>query len=297
MTVAYPTAKRQAWLHDPTGALADLPLDNPDAGWLCTELDLGFPATRDVVSNKPDQHGTDDRTRYFGARVVTIWVTAFLGGSTAMDDIPGMFTAYMDPGKRPELHVIESSPTAQELVLVLRGSAYTGPLLYPMRIDMQLGFIAPDPALYGATVQSATAWAGSTIQGRVYPKAYPWTYPPGSQSAVTGIILSHGDLPVQPLLEVFGPATGAQIGFDNGQYLVPFTSGSLINAGDYVTVDTKAKSAIRNSDGASVLNWIDWSRVIWPVLAPNVSHVMSMTAISPTGTTQVQATWQDGYLA
>jgi hypothetical protein len=286
---------RQAWLYNPATA-NKLLLSDPDTGYLCTQLDLGFPTVRDVVNNKPDQHGTDDRTKYLGNRPVTMNVTAYPGGSTPMDEIPGLFTDFMDPSMRPELHVIEDFPGAPELVIVVRASAYTGPLVYPARIDMQLSFIAPDPVLLGATLQTATAWAGATVQGRVYPRAYPWTYPPGSQAPVSGTIHSNGDLPVQPLLKVYGPATGAKISFDNNTYVVALTS-STINAGDFLTIDTKTKTCVRNSDGASVLNWIDWSNTIWPVLAPGVDHSMSMTAISPTGVTQTQASWQDGYLA
>jgi hypothetical protein len=250
-----------------------------------------------VVSNRPDQHGTDDRTKFLGSRAITMNITAYQGGTTAMDSIPDLFSFFMDPGMRPELHVIEDEPSAEEMVVIVRAQAYTGPLGYPSRIDMQLGFIAPDPILYGAIIHTATAWAGATVQGRVYPRSYPWLYPPGAESPVSATIFSAGDLAVQPLLKVYGPATAAQVTFDSLAYVVPFTGAAAIQAGDFVTVDTRAKTAVRNSDGANVLNWIDWSKVIWPVLSPNVNHTMSMTANSPTGVTQVQAIWQDAFLA
>ena len=57
---------RSAWLT--LGTLTVL-LEDMTAGYWCETLDIGAPAVRDVVSNKPDQNGVD-RTMYMGARTI-----------------------------------------------------------------------------------------------------------------------------------------------------------------------------------------------------------------------------------
>lgn len=56
---------RKAWL---TLGSTLINLEDPTQGYFCTQLDLGFPSVREVTNNKPDQDGTDDRTRFMGSR-------------------------------------------------------------------------------------------------------------------------------------------------------------------------------------------------------------------------------------
>ena len=74
MTVVNPFGcARYAWL---TLGNQSVYLEDPDLGYFCTSLDLGFPTVRAVVNNRPDQHGIDDWTALWGERAVTASITA-----------------------------------------------------------------------------------------------------------------------------------------------------------------------------------------------------------------------------
>lgn len=104
---------RRAWLT--LGALT-MPLEDESRGYFCTKLDLGYPDVRDVVNNRPDQHGIDDRTQYFGARVVSADLVA---RGQPVDEVAAAFAPFMVPSVRPTLHYVldtgPSRPSARSL--------------------------------------------------------------------------------------------------------------------------------------------------------------------------------------
>jgi hypothetical protein len=294
---------RNAWLV--LGSLT-LNLDNHDGGWLCSSLDLGQPDLREVKNNKPDQHGTIDRTAYMGGRLVTALITSWPGEATgSVDDVIEAFAPFLNPGARPVLHVTTYS-NAPERTLTLRASQYSGglPMTDPRRRDAQFQWVAPDPILRDTVTKSAVSWSGSTGSGRVYPLIFPRSYPTGGAQA-NGTIQGVGQVPIQPTLAVYGPITTPKISFrpniSSSTYQVWFTPGYQIPAGSYISVDTVNRTATLFPGGTNAMAAIDWINTVWPTL-PNSpdSTVMILsgdpTGLVTTGITQVQASWQDGYL-
>ena len=289
---------RRAWVT--LGALS-VALEDYGGGWFCTSLDLGSPDVRDVTSNRPDQSGIDDRTQYLGGRAITAAITALAGAGADIDAVAAAFAPFMDPSQRPSLHYVLDRPGLPERVIPnLRAAGYTWPIEGAYQRDIQLQWVAPDPAMLDPTVQTVTAWAGSsTTPGRTYPLTFNRTYPPGGSSPTTGLIRTPGDLPIRPLLRIYGPITAPIVTVQTGgvSYRIFFQSGFIINAGAWVDVDTVAKSANLNSDPTqSVQAQINWLSTTWPVIAPNTNALLSLSGGSTTGVTQVQATWQDRYL-
>ena len=84
---------RTAWLT--LGALT-LPLEDESRGYYCTQLDLGYPEVRDVTTNRPDQNGIDDRTQYFGSRLVSANI---LAQEPPVDDVAAVFAPFMVPSE------------------------------------------------------------------------------------------------------------------------------------------------------------------------------------------------------
>jgi hypothetical protein len=294
---------RRAWLT--LGSLS-IDLENPDAGYFCTSLDLGFPEPREVTNNRPDQDGIDDRTRFMGGRVISADVTAILGAGARVDAVAASFAPFMVPSARPVLHYVLDRPGAAERTITVRGSGYSWPVEGPDQRDIQLQWTAADPVARDPTVQSATAWAGSsTSPGRLYPLTFNRIYPPGGSSPTVGVITSRGEVPVRPMLRIYGPITGpivtvAQTGM--AAAYVRFLPSFIINAGQYVDVDTAAKTAYRMGDPTqSVVASLDWQNSRWPYVLPvppaNFGANLLLQGSSTSGITQVQATWQDGYLS
>ena len=292
------TCVRSAWL---TLGARTMPLENATAGYFCTSLDLGWPAVRTVVNNRPDQDGIDDRTRLMGARTVSAEIAALAGAGARIDQVASSFGPFMVPSARPVLHYILDRGANVERTLTLRGSGYAWPVTGPFQRTIQLQWVAADPIARDPVAKTATAWAGTGVLGRVYNLVFPRVYPVGAGLPTSAIITSLGDVPVQPYLRIFGPITNPRVTFDTaGPPGVHSEVGMTyrIDAGHFVGIDTQRHTAyLDDLPNQSVLASINWSSLKWPVLP--VTPDSTLMQLSGTGTTlasQVAATWQDGYL-
>jgi hypothetical protein len=290
------TCIRRAWL---TLGPRTLPLEDAAAGQYVTTLDLGYPTVRDVVSNRPDALGIDDRTSLWGERLISANVTAT---GQPVDALAASFAPFMVPWVRPVLHYVLDYPEAEERTLTVRAANYSWPITGGRKREIQLQWVAADPIARTPTVNEATAWAGTgPVLGRVYDLVPPRAYPVGAGLASAGQIVGHGDVPVQPYLRIFGPISDPRVTFDTAGPPVKHSEiGMLyrIDAGHFVGIDTRLHTARLDDDaGKSVLSELDWPRLIWPVLpnAPDTT-TMQLTGTGTTASSQVAASWQDGYL-
>lgn len=298
------TCVRSAWL---TLGTRTLPLEDSSSGYFCESLDIGYPAVREVTDNRPDQDGAIDRTQFMGPRVVTAAVHAVEGAGARIDAVASAFAPFMVPSARPVLHYILDRPGLAERTLTLRPAAYGWPVAGPTERAIALQWVAPDPIVRDPNVETQTAWAGAAAGGgRLYPLRFNRTYPPGG-ATTTADLFTAGDVAARPLLRVYGPITRARVTFarisDGVQVgLVPFVAGYQIAQGAFVEVDTAAHTAYLNGDRSlSVLSSLDWLSLRWPLvpIEPDGAHMAlagDPSGLVTTGITQVQATWQDGYL-
>ena len=290
---------RKAWLT--LGALT-MPLEDRAAQYYCTELNLGYPTIRENVSNRPDASGVDDRTAFFAERLISANITA---QGESVDAVAASFAPFMVPSVRPVLHYVLDRPGAPERSFTVRASGYSWPVTGSKRRDIQLQWVAADPIATDPTQRSATAWAGSSgpSGGRVYNLTFNRSYgAEGGAMPTAATLTSPGDVIVWPLLRIYGPITLPLVTFAYDAPTPPasvvFVAPFAIDAGRYVEVDTANKTAYRDGDRAQpVLASIDWLATVWPYIpARNAPATMTLRGESTTGTSQVQATWQDGYL-
>jgi hypothetical protein len=300
------TCTRTAWLE--LGSLT-VPLEDDDAGYFCQSLDLGYPDVREVVANRPDQDGIDDRTSLMGGRTVTASITALAGAGARIDQVAASFAPFMVPAARPVLHYVLDRPGAAERTLTLRAAGFSWPIVGAFERDIQLQWVAADPVARDPTVNTATAWSGSSSSpGRLYNLTFNRLYPVGGGGPVSAIISSPGDVAVRPLLRIYGPITGPVVNFTTTDptsgatttWSVQFLADYRIDAGHFVDVDTSARTAYLD-DGTSALSALDWGAISqgWPALPVlPATSTMSLTSLggNTTGVTQVVATWSDGYL-
>src|SRR5215475_9017960 len=106
---------RKAWL---VLGGSTVQLEDQSKGYFCTSLDLGYPNVREVVNNRPDQDGADDRTRLMGPRAVSADITAIRSVPAQVDAVASMFAPYMVPSARPVLHYVLDRPGVAERTLV-----------------------------------------------------------------------------------------------------------------------------------------------------------------------------------
>ena len=287
---------RRAWLT--LGSLT-MPLEDEAAGYYCTELNLGYPEIREVVNNRPDADGIDDRTALWGSRVVSANITAT---EPPVDAVAASFAPFMSPRVRPVLTYVLDRPGAQPMSLTVRASGYAWPISGSKHREIQLQWVAADPIARDPVTRSATAWAGTgAVLGRVYNLVPSRAYPAGAGLPSSGTIIGQGNVPVQPYLRIFGPITDPRVTFDTVGPPVAHSEVGMayrIDAGHFVGIDTRAHTARLDDDpSASVLSELDWPRLIWPML-PNApdSTSMALTGTGTTSSSQVVASWQDGYL-
>jgi hypothetical protein len=302
------TCVRSAWLDLYGDGSTTVLLEDPTSGYFCPKLDLGYPAIRAVSNNRPQQHGTDDRTTLWGERVVSADVTALAGAGAQIDAVVSLFAPYLNVAARPVLHWVLDRPGTAERVLTLRPSAFSAPIVGDNERDIHLSWVAADPIVKDPVVQSTTAWSGSGVAaGRTYPLAFPRIYPSGSggPGATHGHIYTYGDLPVKPFLRLYGPITNPQIQVANtdgsGNCYLRFDTGYQVAASHYLDVDTAAKTAYLDGDPTQpAMASIDWINSQWPVVNPygpaGNYGITALYGTSTSGVTQVIATWQDAYL-
>jgi len=291
---------RQAWLT--LGALT-VYLENRALGYFCSKLDLGYPAVREVVNNRPDMDGVDDRTTLMASRVVSADITALAGAGAQVDQVAASFAPFMVPSARPVLHYILDRPGTAERILTLRAAAYTWPIVGPFERDIQLQWVAADPIVRDPAAHTVAARSGaSTPIGRTYPLTFNRVYPPGSSTPSTAVIASPGDVAVRPLLRIYGPVTAPHVRLqlqpDGTSSQINFAQSFVVDAGHWVDIDGLNHTVRRDSDPAqSVLSSVDWSVSSWPYIPPlPQSAILSMSGQSTSAVSQVQATWNDGYL-
>src|SRR5215469_3342880 len=139
-----------------------LPLEDDLAGYAATELDLGFPEVREVVSNRPSADGVDDRTSLMGSRAISANVRSLAGGTMTPDEVATLFAPFMVPSARPELHYVLDRPGAPERMAVVRSSGYGWPINGTKKREIHLSWIAADPVFRDPAGRSSSSRSGST---------------------------------------------------------------------------------------------------------------------------------------
>jgi hypothetical protein len=295
------TCIRRAWLVLGTQTVA---LEDETQGYFCTSFDLGSPAVREVVNNRPDRDGVDDRTQYVGSRAVAADITALKGAGATIDAVASMFGPFMVPNVRPTLHYVLDRPGAPERVLTVRGASYDWKVEGDDQRDISLQWVAADPVAYDPTTYTATAWSGAgTTSGRTYNLTFPRVYPASSGPGPTvANFTPQGDFNTRPLVRLYGPCQSPTVvritNTATGQFFdLSLNLGVTINAGDWIDFDADERTAFWDSDPTrNAIGTLNWVASSWPVLTPRVQWQMRFVSASgSSGVTQAQIFWQNGY--
>jgi len=284
----------------PGGPSIDLMSDQQ--GFRVSEVDLGYPDVREDVEPNADQRGMDDYTRLFGARAVTIAgfvIASPLGSRQVTFHALGPF---LDPAARVTL-TYRIDPDAVVKTLTLRAAQSTAVFNDANVSDAMMGWKAPDPAAYDATVKQAYARTSSASQ--TGGRAYSWTpnrvYPAGGGSYATGT--NAGDLITYPLLRVYGPIVNpsVQVNFTQAGATQYWNLGFTytVNAGDFIEIDCYARTAFVNGDRRqSVYSSIVFnnSGAAFPFMPPGLAVTFSLFGTGASTPTVLQVNWQDAYL-
>ncbi len=225
------------------------------------ELDLGYPAVRDVTEAIPGMDGEVDSTLYMGSRAITAEV--LLGMSAEVVPLADKIRALMQPGRRMWLHV-RMDGWSDERRIRVRGASLalpTGPLPW----SAQLGWVAPDPTFQELTQQSVTlSPQGSAVGGTTFPREFPFAFDPGLVPGAAVVDVG-GTVSVPPVVDIYGPCTDPLVRVVNtGAQMI--LRGDIA-AGDFVRINTFDRTILRNNDpNYSVYGTLDFAASTWLTL-------------------------------
>lgn len=265
------------------------------AGYAVQMLDLGDAATRAVVQDAPDADGTIDTTQFVGARVVAMSVQLipkFSGVSKEL--MRRRLRAFTHPRLRPILYM-QLDGQAEQLIR-LRRSTWSNLIQNPSYAPVALQFVAPDGIIESAELHTANANASATglEGGFTFDLSFDLTFTGGVVIGETSVV-NAGDADAYPLIRLYGLCTEPTIVNETTGQTLAFV-GLTINAGDFVEIDTRAKTVRYNGDPAnSQYNKFDFANSEWWTLQPG-TNVIRFAPLTSSFPSNAEINWRDAWL-
>ncbi len=259
-----------------------------DESYILTSLDLGFPDVRDSSETVPGMDGEVDTTAHVGARAITAEVFVSQSGTGPLVD---KLAGVMHPGARHWLYVGRADWPGERRILA-RGGTFACPPGNVRRA--QMGFRCPAGLLEDAAEESVTlAPQGSATGGMTMPEEFPLTFDPGLVPGARLIDVG-GTVSTLPVVDIFGPCTDPLVRVvGTGAQM---TIRGDIAAGDFVRIDTAARTILRNNDpNFSVYGQLDFATSSWLILPVGNAQVV-FSPLSSSGNCQAIMRWAKRWL-
>jgi hypothetical protein len=248
---------------------------HPSLDYVPQALTVSSPEVREVAENRTDDDGARDTTTLYGARAVSLEITA-IDDRTDCEVLLDAVKRFLHPRSRPYLHVTDDG-WAQERRIRLRVDQWSEPYVgYAASRSraVQLQWKAPDGVWEGVEAEELTVLAAvAATTGRSYPKVYPWAYAPTLSTAAT-IVGSVGSVPSHFTARLYGPCAGPRLINETTGEVLAFTTDLSLAAGEYVEISTRDRSAFALSNpAASRLNYIDFETTSWWQIEPGDNKI------------------------
>lgn len=237
-----------------------------------TELTISSPEIRGSVNPRVSGDGSVDRTKWHGARSVSL--SARVAGNPAAK--VDALSRFLHPSRRPYLVMTDTDWNPVSRRMQLRVSDWDLQSLTNTSSwfrDIQLQWTAPAGVwesfeTLGFNIPVA---AGST--GRIYPETFPKVYEvTGSPGLVQ--FTNPGNGLSEWVARLYGPCNGPRLTDDiTGETLAFFESLSL-GAGQYVELSSADLTAYANSDTSlSRLHLMDFAQSQWWKVKPGANRI------------------------
>lgn len=253
----------------------------PNDNITITNLDKGYPEIREVVSPNPDYPGTHDLTRLYGSAAVTLDLEVY----NTPSELIRQLSQYLLPRSRPYLVVTDTEWSSTRRIS-LRPSQFGGPVtggVDHIYRQAQVSWIAPKGVWESDTLTTVSISADTgTSAGLTFSVIFPVTWPAGTQAGLAELA-SDSTLDVFPVLRMYGPCTGPQVTLENTSETLKFLSSLVLSAGEYVEVDTEARTALLNGT-VSRLSDLDYSVSEWITLRAGETNRVRYHPASGVGT-------------
>jgi hypothetical protein len=243
----------------------------PADGVAAQVLDVAAPA-RGVLEDRVAAHGTYDTTRFLSAAAVSLSLLLYPGVTQNPEDFLDAIGPLLSPALRPALVVANDQWPAGPRQLTVRYDSKAAPLSDPTNWPVQFSWQAPAGVWEAATVSTAalqsliastTGFEFDPTTGAVITSA-GYVFPATSQPSPSQVT-SAGNTASQWQALLYGPCTGPRLANDTTGQAVEFTTGMVLNRGDYVLIDSASQTALLNSDpAASVLQFLNFPTTASP---------------------------------
>lgn len=230
------------------------------------------PAIRAVTEVRPDDDGEEDTTERYGGRACSIELLATATPAGFEQELGG----WMHPARRPYLEVTDDEwPEVRRLRL--RSDQWAWPNSAdesPTIRRLQAQWRAPDGVWEASEELTETIPADvpSTV-GFSAPLSAPLSLTATSAAGALSIA-NGGNAPAHFIAKLYGPCTAPRLLNDLTGEELTFTSGLVLTAGQYIEVNSRARTAnLLSSATASRLIYLDFEVSDWWRLVKGVQQV------------------------
>ncbi|HEY5985812.1 MAG TPA: hypothetical protein VIV12_05420 [Streptosporangiaceae bacterium] len=258
-------------------------------------------AVREVAQDSANADGQFDTTQWLSSAAVTLNLVLYSGTRALLDEI----AQYLLPWTRPYL-IVDDGEWAAPRRIQLRFDSHSHPIETGVGAQrkVQYAWKAPrglweDTARQvfeiAADVPDTTGLAFTAAAGVAVTAALGYRFPASTASGDT-LAAVGGNARPDWKAKLYGPAVGPKLSRDDTGQSVVFKDSLVLQAGQYVELDSAALSALLLSDpDASRLADLDFGQTKWFPLDPGVNklryHATSGTAAGSVCELTVTPVW------
>jgi hypothetical protein len=245
-------------------------------GWFVRQLDVGYPAVRQIVDPRAGADGTVDSTQFFGNRTVSLLLRSTGNRRVAWEQL----SKFMRPGTRPFLfYNLDGADRRIRLRPVARSAAFVAPTTSQ---EFLVQWVAPDGVIEAATETVALADATSGVEdGRQYDLTFDRTYDPTTPAGAV-LVTNDGTSNVALDIQLFGPCTDPLIeNLTTGELLAFDTT---LTAGQWLQISSRNRTVLLNNLPAqNRYDTLDFTVSSWFTLPPGQSLIRYRPDTSSSG--------------
>lgn len=261
------------------------------------EMDLGFPAPREVVADAAGRDGVTDYTSRFGARTVTAHLYVRAGADSINANLDTL-RAICAPDKRILMQVMREGWDAPRQIR-LRATTFSCLITKTSHTyaEAQLSWTAAAGVLEGLTpvttyVSPVFESSGFSFLPGTAGTSSAFSFTPGDADTSSAFsflpgtgqniqtITNPATLPSSPIFTIQGPCENPQVILRSSNVRLRF-SGLSVPAGASVVIDVGARTILMGS--TSVYSSVDWASSRWFDLPTGTSTIEFDTDSSDTG--------------
>lgn len=251
-------------------------LFNKQSGVTVSKFDPGFPQVREVVDGLPQLHGTQDYTRLFGSRVVSIefriysrWSSDEITRRQILDILHGL----CNPSLRPYMY--ESIDGQDERRIQLRADNLSSPFEFPHTNMVQMSWVAPTGFWESGELQVVeiqVGGEGDSSVGRSYDLTYDRDYDV-REAVANKDVVNDGNIDSYPVIVAYGPFTSMNIANESTGQEIDLPDYEIV-AGESIVIDSRNRTIIKSGQpNTSLYSEVDWTTSSWFTLRPGVNQI------------------------